>query len=91
MFQNGDYNAFEETLHEALKIAIDLQNVDGISHVYDVLANGALMNKEYDKAKDLFNKLIKRLYDQGYMKNDLNILLLGLKVSKIYEIQKHYK
>lgn len=91
MFQNGDYNAFEQTLHEALKIANDLQNVDGVTHVYDVLANGALKNKEYEKAKDLFNKLIKRLYDQGYMKNDLNILQLRLNISKIYEVQKNYK
>jgi len=72
-------------------MAYDLNYFDGITHVYDVLANGALKNKEYEKAKDLFNKLIKRLYDQGYMKNDLNILQLRLNISKIYEVQKNYK
>jgi len=56
-----------------------------------VLANGAFMNKEYEKAKDLFTKIINLLIDRGYLKDDLTILHLGLQISKIYEIQKEYK
>ncbi|XP_003245757.1 tetratricopeptide repeat protein 19 homolog, mitochondrial-like [Acyrthosiphon pisum] len=89
--QNDDYNAFEQTLHEALEIANDLNNVNGITHVYDVLANGAFMNKEYEKAKDLFTKVVIRLIDQGYPKDDLNILHFNLQITKIYEIQEKYK
>jgi len=63
----------------------------GITHVYDLLANGAFMNKEYEKAKDLFTKVIERLIEQGDPKDDLKILHIGVKISKIYEVQKDYK
>ena len=91
MFQNDDYNAFDQTLHKALKMANDLKNVEGITHVYDVLANGAFVNKEYENAKDIFTKVIEQLIEQGGPKNYLNILHIGLKISKIYEVQKDYK
>ncbi|XP_001949989.1 tetratricopeptide repeat protein 19 homolog, mitochondrial [Acyrthosiphon pisum] len=89
--QNDDYNAFEQTLHEALKMAYDLKNFDGVTYVYDVLANGAFMNKEYEKAKNLFTTVISRLFDQGGLEDDLNVLHISLKLSKIYEAQKDYK
>ncbi|XP_060859972.1 tetratricopeptide repeat protein 19 homolog, mitochondrial-like [Metopolophium dirhodum] len=88
--QNDDYNAFEQTLDKALKMANDLKNVEGIIHVYDVLANGAFMNHEYEKAKDLFTKVIEQLIEQGDPKDDLNILRIGLKISKIHEVQEDY-
>ncbi|XP_022173735.1 tetratricopeptide repeat protein 19 homolog, mitochondrial-like [Myzus persicae] len=89
--KNDDYNAFEKTLHKALKMANDLKNVAGITHVYDVLANGAFMNKEYEKAKHLFIKVINRLLEQGGQYYDLNVLYTSLKISKIHELQKDYK
>uniref|UniRef100_A0A2S2PGM5 Tetratricopeptide repeat protein 19 n=1 Tax=Schizaphis graminum TaxID=13262 RepID=A0A2S2PGM5_SCHGA len=89
--QNDDYKAFEKTLHDALKIAKDLNHFDGITYVYDVLANGAFMNKDYNKAKGLFFAVIKRLLDQGSFDDDLNILHINLKISKIFEAQKDYK
>ncbi|XP_022166877.1 tetratricopeptide repeat protein 19 homolog, mitochondrial-like [Myzus persicae] len=89
--QNDDYNSFEQTLHEALKMAYDLKHFDGITYVYDVLANGAFMNKEYEKAKNLFTTVIKRLFDQGGLEDDLNVLHISLKLSKIHEFQKDYK
>ncbi|XP_029341734.1 uncharacterized protein LOC100571675 isoform X3 [Acyrthosiphon pisum] len=58
---------------------------------YDVLANGAFVNKEYENAKDIFTKVIEQLIEQGGPKNYLNILHIGLKISKIYEVQKDYK
>jgi len=72
-------------------MAIDLKNVDGITHIYDVLANGAFRNEEYEKAKNLFTKVVNRLMDKGCLNDDLTILHLGLQISKIYEIQKEYK
>lgn len=72
-------------------MANDLKNVAGITHVYDVLANGAFMNKEYEKAKHLFIKVINRLLEQGGQYYDLNVLYTSLKISKIHELQKDYK
>ncbi|KAL4100783.1 hypothetical protein QTP88_020814 [Uroleucon formosanum] len=89
--QNDDYDAFEQTLQEALKMANDSKNVEGITHVYNVLANGAFLKNEYEKAKVLFIKVVQRLIKQGSLRDDLNMLYLHLKLSKIYEIQKDYK
>jgi len=72
-------------------MAYDLKHVDGITYVYDVLANGAFMNKEYEKAKNLFITVIRRLFDQGGLEDDLNILHISLKLSKIHELLKDYK
>ncbi|KAL4100768.1 hypothetical protein QTP88_020799 [Uroleucon formosanum] len=89
--QNDDYDAFKQTLQEALKMANDSKNVEGITHVYDVLANGAFLKKEYQKAKMLFIKVIQLLMERGSFKDNLNMLYVHLKISKIYEIQKDYK
>jgi len=72
-------------------MANDLKNLEGITHVYDVLANGAFMNKEYEKAKDLFTKVIELLLEKEGPKDDLNILHISLKLSKIYEVQEDYR
>jgi len=72
-------------------MAYDLKNVDGITYVYDVLANGAFRKKKYEKAKGLFDKVFQRLIKQGSRVDDLNILYICLKISKINEAQKDYK
>lgn len=91
MFQNNNYNAFEETLQVALKIANDFKNALGITFIYDMLANGAFINKEYEKAKHLFTKVIKQLFDQGAYEDDLKVLHISLKLSKIHEVLNDYK
>lgn len=89
--QNDDYHAFEETLHNALRMAYDLDHFEGVTYIYDVLANGAFMNKDYEKAKSLFTTVVNRLLNQGGREDDLNILHISLKLSKIYEVLKDYK
>lgn len=49
------------------------------------------MNKDYDKAKTLFLAVISRLFEQGSYDDDLNILHINLKISKIFEAQKDYE
>jgi len=56
-----------------------------------VLANGAFMNKEYEKAKNLFIQVVNQLIQQGGLEDDLNILDITLKISKIYEVLQDYK
>lgn len=91
LFQKEDYNAFEKTLHDALVIANDLQHFDGLTYVYDVLANGAFMKKDYVNAEKLFVIVMQRLLSKGARENDLNMLHISLKLAKIYEAQKIFR
>lgn len=90
MFQKEDFNAFEQTLHDALKMAHDLKSYNGLTYVYDILANGAFMKKDYVNAEKLFVTVIQRLTFKGGQENDLNILHICLKLAKIYEAQKDF-
>lgn len=91
MFQKEEYNNFEQALHNALKLAIDLQNFNGVTYVYDVLANGAFMKKDYVNAEKLFVIVMQRLMSNGGRENDLNMLHISLKLAKIYEAQKNFR
>lgn len=91
MFQKDDYSAFERTLHEALKLAHDLKHFEGVTYVYDVLANGAFMKKDYMNAEKLFVTVMQRLMSKGALENDLNMLHISLKLAKIYEAQKNFR
>lgn len=91
MFQKDDYNSFEQTLHDALKIAVDIQSYEGLTYVYDVLANGAFMKKDFANAEKLFVIVMQRLMSKGGRENDLNMLHISLKLAKIYEAQKNFR
>lgn len=91
MFQKEDYDAFERTLHDALTMAYDLQHFDGLTYVYDVLANGAFMKKDYANAEKLFVTVMQRLMSKGGRENDLNMLHISLKLAKIYEAQNNFR
>jgi len=71
----------------ALKTADGLRNYKEITYVYELLANGAFMNEEYIKAKQLFIKVIKRLLNQEvHVDDDHNFIFISLKLSKIQEL-----
>lgn len=74
-------------MHDALKMAFNLQHFDGLTYVYDVLANGAFMQKDYGNAEKLFVLVMQRLMSKGARKNDLDILHISLKLAKIYDAQ----
>ncbi|XP_050528453.1 tetratricopeptide repeat protein 19 homolog, mitochondrial [Daktulosphaira vitifoliae] len=89
--QKEDYEAFEQTLHNALAIANNIKSYDGLTYVYDVLANGALMKTDFANAEKLFVLVMQRLMSRGAHENDLNMLHISLKLSKIYEAQHDFK
>lgn len=91
IFQKEEYDYFEKTLHDALILAIDLQNFNGVTYVYDVLANGAFMKKDYVNAEKLFVTVMQRLMSKGGHENDLNMLHISLKLAKIYEAQNNFR
>ncbi|KAI5705328.1 hypothetical protein M8J75_013925 [Diaphorina citri] len=81
--KKDEYEKAEKMLHVALKMAQELQNQDGITYVYDVMANLALTQKQYDKAEKLFTEVMKRLMSNGVKENDNKVLHISLKLAKI--------
>lgn len=51
VFQHDEFKAAEQMLHVALRLAQQTQNADGITYVYDLLANVAFAQGELDKAE----------------------------------------
>ncbi|XP_050426162.1 tetratricopeptide repeat protein 19 homolog, mitochondrial [Adelges cooleyi] len=88
--QKEDYECFEQKLHEALKIANNIKSFEGVTYVYDVLANGAFMKKDYVNAEKLFVLVMQRLMSKGSKENDLNMLHISLKLSKILEAKQDF-
>jgi len=75
-------------LHIALKLAQEQQNYDGVTYIYDVLANLAYEQGEYKKAEKLFVSVMQRLLPMGVSKTDNKMIHISLKLANIYKIQK---
>ena len=86
-FQKEEYKKAEQMLHVALKIAQEQQSYDGITYIYDILANLALEQKEYKKAENLFVNVMQRLVSQGVPQTDNRIIHMSLKVADIYKMK----
>ncbi|KAK0179301.1 hypothetical protein PV327_005066 [Microctonus hyperodae] len=85
LIQKGEYKKAEQMLHVALRQAQTLQHTDGITYIYDVMANLAFEVGENQKAKDLFTSVMQRLISNGVAQNDKKIIHMSLKVAKILE------
>lgn len=72
-------------LHLALRQAQTLQNEDGITYVYDVMANLAFETGEFDKAQKLFKAVMQRILSTGAPQDDIKIVHMSLKMAKILE------
>ncbi|KAL1446127.1 hypothetical protein WDU94_014019, partial [Cyamophila willieti] len=86
-----EYEKAEKMLHFALKMAQELKNEDGITYVYDVMANLALTQKQYDKAEKLFKSVMLRLLSNGVKEDDNKVLHMSLKLAKISEEKTDYR
>lgn len=53
-FQRDEFKTAEQMLHIALKLAQEQQNEDGITYIYDLMANLAFAQGEFNKAERLF-------------------------------------
>lgn len=73
--QRGEHQKAEQMLHLALRMAQDLQNKDGITYVYDIMANLAMERGEYKKAEKLFVTVMQRLLGDGYAQDDIKVSL----------------
>uniref|UniRef100_A0A8D8LWB6 Tetratricopeptide repeat protein 19 homolog, mitochondrial n=1 Tax=Cacopsylla melanoneura TaxID=428564 RepID=A0A8D8LWB6_9HEMI len=91
LMKKDEYEKAERMLHFALKMAQEVQNQEGITYVYDVMANLALTQKHYDKAEKLFTEVMKRLLSNGVKENDNKVLHISLKLAKIADEKTDYK
>jgi tetratricopeptide repeat protein 19 len=87
-FQKGEPEKAEQMLHIALKLAQEQQNYDGVTYIYDLLANLADEQGQYKKAEKLFVSVMQRLLSTGVSKTDNKIIHISLKLANIYKIQK---
>ncbi|KAH8324508.1 hypothetical protein KR074_008951 [Drosophila pseudoananassae] len=64
--QREQYDKAEQMLHLALRMAQDLQSKDGVTYVYDVMANLAMEREQFKKAEKIFTDVMKRLFADGH-------------------------
>jgi tetratricopeptide repeat protein 19 len=86
MLQKGEFKKAEQMLHIALKLAQEQQNYDGVTYIYDLLANLAYDQGEYGKAEKLFLSVIQRLLSMGVPKTDNKVIHISLKLANIYKM-----
>ncbi|XP_045470508.1 tetratricopeptide repeat protein 19 homolog, mitochondrial [Harmonia axyridis] len=81
------YNAAEQLLHLALKIAQEQQNEQGIIYCFDLMANLALEQLIFDKAEKLFVAVLQILLSKGVQQNDLKVIHISLKLARIAQLK----
>lgn len=64
--QREEYDKAEQILHLALRMAQDINSKDGVTYVYDVMANLAMEREQFHKAEKLFVHVMRRLMSAGY-------------------------
>ncbi|KAJ4441235.1 hypothetical protein ANN_11086 [Periplaneta americana] len=89
--QKEEFKKAEQMFHLALKLAQEQQNYDGITFIYDMLANLAYDQEEYQKAEKLFVSVIQRLLSTGVSTTDNKVIHISLKLANIYKIQKDFR
>uniref|UniRef100_T1IUQ4 Uncharacterized protein n=1 Tax=Strigamia maritima TaxID=126957 RepID=T1IUQ4_STRMM len=84
--QKGNLDNAEQILHVALRMAQDKTEQQGITYIYDMLANVAYQKGDYRKAEKLFIETMKRLLISGKPVTDNAIVEISLKLAHIYSI-----
>ncbi|XP_076247079.1 tetratricopeptide repeat domain 19 [Calliopsis andreniformis] len=84
LIQKGEFPKAEQMLHIALRQAQILQHYDGITYVYDVMANLAYGLSDFKKAEKLFISVLQRLISKGVAEDDLAVIHISLKIANMY-------
>ncbi|XP_022234767.1 tetratricopeptide repeat protein 19 homolog, mitochondrial isoform X2 [Drosophila obscura] len=85
--QREQYDKAEQMLHLALRMAQDLQSKDGITYVYDVMANLAMEREQFKKAEKIFTDVMKRLFADGHTEESPKILHISSKIAHMSQLQ----
>ncbi|XP_058057963.1 tetratricopeptide repeat protein 19 homolog, mitochondrial [Anopheles bellator] len=87
--QHEEYQKAEQMLHLALKMAQDLQSKDGITYIYDIMANLAMEVGDFAKAEKLFVNVMQRLFADGFVEDHIKMLHLSSKIAHLAQLQGH--
>uniref|UniRef100_A0A182K1A1 MalT-like TPR region domain-containing protein n=1 Tax=Anopheles christyi TaxID=43041 RepID=A0A182K1A1_9DIPT len=87
--QKEEYQKAEQMLHLALKMAQDLQSKDGITYIYDIMANLAMEVGDFAKAERLFVNVMQRLFSDGFLEDHIKMLHISSKVAHLAQLQGH--
>ncbi|XP_057325618.1 tetratricopeptide repeat protein 19 homolog, mitochondrial [Microplitis mediator] len=85
LIQKEEYKKAEQMLHVALRQAQTINHYEGVTYVYDVMANLAFQVGEIQKSIDLFKTVMQRLLSTGTEENDTKIIHISLKVANLYQ------
>lgn len=83
--QKEEHEKAERILHMALRMAQDMNSKDGITYVFDAMANLAMERGEFEKAEKLFVDVMKRLFGDGAEENDMRLLHISAKLAHMAE------
>lgn len=89
--QQEKFELAEQMLHLALRMAQDMQDANGITYCFDIMANLAFETKQYEKSERLFVVVMQRLMAKGSKENDIEILHLSAKIARIASKQGNVK
>lgn len=89
--QRKEYDKAEQMLHLALRMAQDLQHKDGVTYVYDILANLAMERGHFKNAEKLFTDVMKRLFANGESEDSLKILHMSSKIAHMAHLQENFE
>jgi tetratricopeptide repeat protein 19 len=77
----------ERLFHVALKTAQDLNEDDGITYIYDMLANVAFQQGDFKKAERLFTEVLNRAINKKKLSENHNAVIeISLKLAKSFEV-----
>ncbi|XP_011194120.1 tetratricopeptide repeat protein 19 homolog, mitochondrial [Zeugodacus cucurbitae] len=85
--QRQEFDKAEQMLHLALRMAQDLQSKEGVTYIYDVMANLAMEREQYKKAEKLFAEVMKRLFSEGYGENSSQVMHISAKLAHMAQLQ----
>ncbi|XP_016945390.3 tetratricopeptide repeat protein 19 homolog, mitochondrial isoform X1 [Drosophila suzukii] len=85
--QREQYDKAEQMLHLALRMAQDIQSKDGITYVFDLMANLAMEREQFKKAEKIFTDVMKRLFADGHTEESPKILHISSKIAHMSQLQ----
>ncbi|XP_067621870.1 tetratricopeptide repeat protein 19 homolog, mitochondrial [Eurosta solidaginis] len=85
--QRQEFDKAERMLHLALRMAQDLRSKEGITYIYDVMANLAMEREQYKKAEKLFAEVMSRLFSDGYTEDSPKVMHISTKLAHIAQLQ----
>ncbi|TDG43895.1 hypothetical protein AWZ03_009701 [Drosophila navojoa] len=85
--QKEQYDKAEQMLHLALRMAQDMRSTNGITYVYDVMANLAMEREQFKKAETLFVDVMRRLMADGHTEDSPKILHISSKIAHMSQLQ----